>query len=101
MDFDELLQRFEEDGYDVEKVTDECAVVYNNGEDRSYSMFDNYIATVTMEQGFGFAMQADAEHMYDKTVRDGEPAENYEIYMGVYKGEDQYVLEQSSKPFRL
>lgn len=99
MDFEQLISKFEDLGYQVEHVNEDSVVVYNDGAERDYSLFDNTVATLAVNNDFGFVCQANMKEMHKETVVNKKPSENYEIYMGVFKGGDISVLEESSRSF--
>ena len=83
---------------DVERVNRDSAVVHNRGVEKNYSLFDNTVATIAMDNGFGFVCQAEMAEMHEATVVNGEPSGNYDIYMGVFRGDDMNVLRDAIFP---
>ena len=100
MNFKSLLLEFEQIGYKVERINKDSAVIYNRGVDVNYSQFDNTVATMAVNSEFGFVCQSDMKEMHEATVIQGEPSENYDIYMGVFRGDDETVLKESNLPFK-
>jgi len=100
MEFESLLFKFEKIGYEVERVNEDSAVIYNKGEDRTYSIFDNTVGMLASNNEFGFVCQSDMNEMHEATVVQGEHSENYDIYMGVYRGDDKTVLKESNLSFK-
>lgn len=98
--FDAMLEKFKSMGYRVERVVDGGAIVFNEGQEPDYSMFDNLIATVAVENGFNFRTPDNMKELHEKTVRGGEHASNYEIYLGVFTGDDPTILDGCGYEFR-
>lgn len=104
MNFESLLSKFESLGYRVERVTEDSAVIHNHAENEDdwddYTEFDNTVATLAVNHGFGFYCQENMKEMHMKTVRERKPPENYDIYMGVYRGDDGTILNKSNLSFK-
>lgn len=91
--FDAMVKKFESMGFRVNRVNEDGAIIFNDGEEPDYSMFDNLIATIAVENGFGFRTPENMQMLYEKTVREDAPASEYEIYLGVFAGDDHTVVE--------
>jgi hypothetical protein len=84
-EFETMLDRFTNLGYEVNQVSECGAIIYNNGVEDNYSSFDNTVATISSEQNdFGFRPPSNMKELYEKTVVNGDPTAEYEIYFGVF-----------------
>lgn len=77
-------------------MNDDAAIVFNNGVDIDFTMFDVFVTTVAVEDNdFRYRNPDNMQEMYEKTVEEQKDPNDLdmELYIGLYKGEDPTALD--------
>lgn len=97
--FGGMLEKFEREGFRVERVGESGAVVFNDGVESEYVVFDNFVATVAFENGFEYVVGSNISEVYEATVFGGDDASEYTVYMGVAENELEVLFDSGEYSF--